>query len=190
MQPAVFMDRDGTLNEDPGFVHRPENLELKPGVPEGLHLLAETDVALVVVTNQSGIARNKFAATDMHRFHDALEERLGELDLELDGIYWCPHYPDEGESSPSCGCRKPQPGMLHEAAEDLDLALERSFMIGDRITDVHAGQAVGCTSVLVTDEPEPSVGEPDYLATTFLEAARFVRRRIRARSDIRVQTET
>ena len=144
---AVFLDRDGTLNAERNYLYRIEDWEWLPGVPESLGSLARAGFKLVVVTNQSGIARGYYTETDVIKLHEWVDDDLyRRTGVRFDGFYICPHHPAYGAK---CTCRKPDPGMLQSAAEDLNIELTRSWMIGDKLSDVQAGQAAGCRSLLV-----------------------------------------
>jgi D,D-heptose 1,7-bisphosphate phosphatase len=140
--PAVFLDRDGTLMEDTGYVADPAHVAILPGVREALRRLKAADFKLVVITNQSGIGRGYFTVAEYEAVHAQLVALLGEG--IFDGVYFCPEHPDVATPR-----RKPGPGMLQEAARDLDLDLARSWMIGDRESDLGAGLAAGARSILV-----------------------------------------
>ena len=142
---AAFLDRDGVINADRGYLYRPEDFEVLPGVLPALRLLAEQDYALVMVTNQSGIARGLYAESDYERLCDHLRELFATEGIEFDAIYHCPHHPDApvARYRIACDCRKPSPGLLRRAAEDLDLDLPGSLMVGDKPSDVAAGRAAG-----------------------------------------------
>lgn len=134
----VFLDRDGTLVRDPGYVHRIEDYALLPGVVTGLRRLVAAGFGLAIVTNQSGIGRGLFAAADFERFQDHLLRDLTRRGVPVAGSYHCPHVPDAG-----CPCRKPAPGMLLRAREELGADLARSWLIGDGEADVGAARAAG-----------------------------------------------
>src|SRR5207248_4133814 len=150
------------------------------GVAEGLRLLQALGYRLVIVTNQSGIARGKYTEADMHRFNGHLLEQLRLEGVKIVGLYYCPYHPD-GQGGYRCDSelRKPAPGMLLQAARELDLDLSRSFAIGDKKSDVLAGQAAGCRTFLVQtglagqEEPELVV-QPDWVVPDVLEAARII----------------
>jgi histidinol-phosphate phosphatase family protein len=144
---AVFLDRDGTLIEDPGYLSRPEGVRVLPGVPAALRRLRAAGCLLVLVSNQSGIGRGYYAEEDYARVHAATEAALG---FRFDGERHCPHHPDS-----KCSCRKPAPGMLLSAARKLSIDLRRSFVVGDRESDVLAGRAAGCRAVLIGPGPAP-----------------------------------
>ena len=151
LRPAVFLDRDGTVNVEVHHLSQPEKLELLPTVGETVSLLNSRGIAVVVVTNQSGVARGYFPEHRLVAIHDRMSQMLSTLNAKLDGIYYCPHHPTEGlgKYRVVCDCRKPLPGMLTRAASDLNLDLNRSLMIGDRESDLQAGANAGCQTALV-----------------------------------------
>lgn len=153
-QRAIFLDRDGTLNLDTGYVHRPEDWHWLPGVPYALARFRAQGWLLLVVSNQSGIARGYFDEATLHRLHTWVDARLARLGAGVDGWYHCPHLP---EISGPCACRKPKPGLLLRAAADWGVDLAASWMIGDRPRDVMAGHAAGCRSILL----RPQSAAPD-----------------------------
>ncbi len=148
---AVFLDRDGTLNVEKNYLIHPQDFEFIPGVPAALKKLQDAGFLLVVVTNQSGIARGYFTVSQLNNLHRFMEEALATYDVTLDGIYFCPHHPIEGKNRycRPCNCRKGKPGMLLQAAADLKIDLSQSIMIGDSCTDMEAGAAVGCRCYFV-----------------------------------------
>lgn len=143
MRKAVFLDRDGTLIEDRDYLRDPAAVRLLPGVVPALTRLKAQGWALVVVTNQSGVARGLMSAADVAAVNAVLVRALPEA-AALDGIYVCPHGPEEG-----CACRKPRPGMLERASRELGIAPERSWIVGDKADDLRAGRAFGCRGILV-----------------------------------------
>lgn len=156
-QKAVFLDRDGTLNDDPGYIDRPEKIVLFPSAANAIRRLNEAGRKVVVVTNQSGVGRGLFEETTLHGIHAHLVRLVEAAGGAIDAIYYCPHYPIGGETeshgeSPyrrDCDCRKPKPGMLLRAARDLNLDLESSVVIGDRYLDIEMAHAVGARGILV-----------------------------------------
>ncbi len=170
---AVFVDRDGTLNEDPGYVHRPEDLVLRPGVLEGLKLLAGRSLPLIVVTNQGGIGLGRYTEDEMREFNAALERTVRPHGIGFTGFYWCPHHPHatRPELRGPCACRKPEPGLLLRAAAERGLDLAASWMLGDQERDVEAGQRAGCRTVLIGGTTHTRA---DFVASDFLAAARVV----------------
>lgn len=145
MKRAVFLDRDGTLLDELGFLRRPEDLRLLPGAAEGVRLINQAGWSAVLVTNQSGIARGLFGEPELAAVHARLRAELAAHGAHLDGLFHCPHHPDEGVGAlrRSCTCRKPAPGMLLEAAERLGLALAASWTVGDSQRDLEAGRRAG-----------------------------------------------
>ena len=152
---AVFLDRDGTLNVERGYLSRPEQLELLPGVPRALLRLREAGFLLIVVTNQSIIARGLASEAQIDKVNRRLEDELEKSGASLDAIYVCPHHPSPGSQRPRadltivCDCRKPEPGLLTRACKDFDIDLSRSWMIGDHTRDIETARRAGLRSVLV-----------------------------------------
>lgn len=150
-RPAVFLDRDGTLNVEVDYLADPARFELLPGAAEGLARLAAAGFALVVVTNQSGVARGLLDEDVLARIHDRMGAELAARGVTLDLVLHCPHHPTEGSGAhrADCSCRKPRPGMLLEAAGRLGLDLDASWCIGDSLRDLEAAAAVGARGILV-----------------------------------------
>ena len=150
-QAAVFLDRDGTINEEVGYLDRLEKLKLIPGAAKAIRLINASGMKAVVVTNQSGVARGIFDEVVVGAVHARLRELLLMEGGFLDGIYFCPHHPTEGREQYllSCDCRKPAPGMLLQAAAELNLDPAGSYMVGDTLKDIEAGARVGVRGVLV-----------------------------------------
>lgn len=148
---AVFLDRDGTINVEKKYLHRVEDFEFIPGAPEAIRLLKNAGFLVIVVTNQSGVARGYYDLRDVDRLHEHIQEQLAAHGTAIDGFYVCPHHATEGVGAyqVDCECRKGAPGMLLEAAADCGIDLRRSFMIGDKLADIEAGHAAGCRSYLV-----------------------------------------
>jgi len=180
-RPAIFLDRDGTLIEDVGYPHRPADLRLLAGVVPALQELQALGFVFVVVTNQSGIARGYFDEDQMHAFHALLGERLEAAGVRIEAFYDCPFHPEASVAAYRCDSplRKPKPGMLLLAAEERSLDLANSYVIGDKKSDVLAGQAATCRSILVqtgkagTGEPELAA-QPDFVATDLATAAEWI----------------
>ena len=151
MNRAVFLDRDGTLNREVNYLADPAQLELLPGVAEGLSRLARAQWLLCVVTNQSGVARGLVSEEALDAIHGRLREMLASEGAHLDWIGHCPHHPEHGppDLRRACDCRKPEPGLLLRAAAELDIDLTRSWMVGDSARDLEAGRSAGCRSILV-----------------------------------------
>ena len=169
---AVFFDRDGTIARDVHYCRRVEDFEILPSVPQAIRLLNQHGFKVVVVTNQSGVARGYFTETTLLQIHQHMKEELAKYDARVDAVYYCPHHPDDG-----CECRKPKPGLLMKAAQDLGIDLGRSFVIGDSEIDVKAGKAVGCQTVLVTDGTNMGneiTEPPDHIADSMLQAVQWI----------------
>jgi D-glycero-D-manno-heptose 1,7-bisphosphate phosphatase len=151
LKPAVFLDRDGVVIEDTHYVRTIDQVHLVPGSAEAIAELNRAGWPVVIVTNQAGIARGLFSIETMKKIHEHVAELLHGHGARIDGFYFCPHHP-EGEVPEyrrECVCRKPKSGMLLQAAQELNLDLARSWLIGDRVTDLEAGSTVGCRTVLV-----------------------------------------
>lgn len=183
--PAVFIDRDGTLNEEVGYVNHPRRLRLLPRSAEAIRRLNRSGLKAVMVTNQSGVARGYFSEEVLHAVNEALVSQLKAEGAYLDGLYVCVHHPTEGEPPyrARCDCRKPEPGLLHRAAADLGLDLSRSWVVGDKISDVVTGRRVGASPILVLTgyglgewEYRRSrwPTEPDHVAGDLLEAVEWI----------------
>lgn len=173
---AVFIDRDGTINVNYGYINNPNDFKMYPGVAKGIKLLQENGFKIIVITNQSGIARGYFSEKSLEEIHEKMKKELSKEDAGVDAIYHCPHHPDE-----KCNCRKPNPGMLEKAIKDFDIDIENSFIIGDRMLDVEAGRNVGCKTVLVPEdkelvkkEREESDVKPDYICDDFYSGVKWI----------------
>ena len=169
LRPAAFLDRDGVINVDRGYVFRRGDFEFVPGVLEGARRLSELGYALVVVTNQSGIGRGLYTEDDFHGLTRWMAESFAAAGAPIAGVYFCPHHPTEasGAFRRDCECRKPAPGMLTRAAQELALDLPASVMFGDRASDLQAAAAAGVARriLLATDGRGEPVPVPDGLAT-------------------------
>lgn len=188
MHKAVFVDRDGTINRDVPYCSRPEDFELLPTVAEGIRLLNEHGFKVVVVTNQSGIARGYFTEAMLHKIHRKMLADLAVEGAVIDAIYYCPHHPDDG-----CECRKPGTGLFHRAEAALDIDLAGSYVIGDRLLDVVAAREINCKVALVPgSEPEITLVREgghtgaDFIGTDFYSAAAW----IAASADILVKRDS
>ena len=154
-QKAIFLDRDGTINKYVGFLRDIDDFELLPGVSDAIKKINDSGYLAIVVTNQPVVARGEVSIDELTRIHNKMETLLGKEGAYLDGIYYCPHHPDKGyegerlEYKIECDCRKPKPGMLVAAANDFNIDLSRSWMIGDGEIDILAGKAAGCHTALI-----------------------------------------
>ena len=184
-RPAVFIDRDGTLTEEVGYVNHPSRLRLLPRSAEAIRRLNGAGVAAVVVTNQAGIARGYFSDEVLRATNDALVAQLEDAGAHLEGIYVCPHHPTEGVPPyrAACDCRKPAPGLLQRAAAELDLDLAASTMVGDKASDLVPARSVGAAAVLVLtgyglgewEYRRKDLGvAPDHVAGDLLDAVEWV----------------
>jgi heptosyltransferase II len=175
---TVFLDRDGTLNRDTGYIKAPDELTLLPGVGAALARLKQAGARLVVVTNQSGLGRGYFGGKDLEAIHAKLRMLLaGEL-VTLDGIYFCPHHPDD-----RCNCRKPAPGMIYRAVAELRIDLDRAYVIGDSARDIELAKQVGARGLLVLTGPsgKETLADltrrqlmPDYVAEALPQAVEWI----------------
>jgi len=185
MNRAVFLDRDGTVIEEVGYLSDLKQLRLIPGAAASIKRLNEAGLRVVLVTNQSGVARGYFTEAFVRETHELLVKLLGLEGARLDGIYYCPHHPKAGNPlyAAACDCRKPGTGMLEQAARELDIDVKGSFVVGDKWSDVELGQRAGAHSILVTTgyttgdpgnaRPE-HLGDPDFIAATMTEAADWI----------------
>jgi D-glycero-D-manno-heptose 1,7-bisphosphate phosphatase len=169
-RPALFLDRDGTLIDDVGYPKDPLLVHVIDGAAEALAEL-QRDFALVVISNQSGIARGLVTSAQAKAVHDRFVRLFADAGVTFAGVYYCPHAPDDG-----CRCRKPAPGLLLDAARELDLDLTRSIMIGDKTSDLEAGRAAGCARV-VRFGPEVDVAEATARCDDWEAVARCVTKR-------------
>ena len=161
---AVFLDRDGTLIEERGYLERLEHLDLFPWTGDALRLLRRAGYATVVITNQSGIARGLINEEFLNHLHETIDARLASSGGGIDRYYYCPHFAESTieRYRQQCGCRKPAPGMIEQACREMDLDPSRSVMVGDRWLDVACGRAAGTRTVLVRSGPDRSEA-PDGL---------------------------
>ena len=198
---AIFLDRDGTLIHDPGYLNHPDQVQVIDGVAEALKEFQLLGYKRVVVSNQSGVARGVVSIEMLERIHDRLRELLAVKGASVDAIYYCPHHPDGTipEYRKDSDWRKPKPGMLLAAAQEMDIDLSRSWMIGDNERDVEAGRSAGCKTILigstasgnvVASETRPSAdsekSKPDYVAVNIKEAVNIVKRHRRTLPDRRI----
>jgi D-glycero-D-manno-heptose 1,7-bisphosphate phosphatase len=181
--PAVFLDRDGTLIEDFGYLDRVGRVSIYPWTVDALRVLRRAGFSLVVVTNQSGVARGKFPESVVAEVHRHLEEAFARGGVSIDGYYYCPHYVQSRleQYRLDCDCRKPRPGLVERAARELDLDIARSYVIGDHWSDVGLANAVGARGILVrtgsgasqAERPEDGV-RADVVVAHLMEAATWI----------------
>jgi D-glycero-D-manno-heptose 1,7-bisphosphate phosphatase len=184
-RPAVFLDRDGTIIEDVGFLRDLSQIDLLPWSAPAIRQLNDAGFAVVVVTNQSGIARGYFDESHVRATHETLDATLQALGARIDAYYYCPHHPASTDAryGGDCDCRKPAPGLLRRAAADLGIDLSRSWMVGDWWRDVQAGAAAGTRTILIrtgrseTHRPAPpDAPQPDAILNDLMEAAGWILR--------------
>ena len=148
---AVFLDRDGTINVEKNYLYKIADFEFIPGAQDAIKMLKAAGYLVIVVSNQAGIARGYFDESDVEQLHQHMQAELAAYGTSIDAFYFCPHHPDEGLGAykVQCECRKGKPGMLLQAALEHDLDLQHSFMVGDKLADIVAGERAGCKSILV-----------------------------------------
>lgn len=177
----MFLDKDGTLIEDVPYNVRPEQIRLTPHAGEGLRMLQDAGYRLIVVSNQSGVARGYFKERDLQAVEARVRAALIDEGVHLDGWYYCPHHPEGSVAkyAVNCGCRKPDPGLILRAASDHVIARRDSWVVGDILDDVEAGRRAGCRTVLIDNgnetvwKPGP-FREPHYRVSHLLGAARAI----------------
>jgi len=174
---AVFLDRDGVINEEVNYLCRPEDFRLLPRAAAAIRLLRKHGWRVIVVTNQSGVARGYYSEADVAAIHERMRRDLSRAKTQVDGIYFCPHHPDDG-----CDCRKPGTLLFQRAAADFGLDLTASYYVGDKLTDLLPGQALGGHTILVLTgygQQERLVAEQqgleaDYVAADLYSAAQWI----------------
>lgn len=177
---AVFIDKDGTLVHDVPYNVDPARVDLRADAGPALRALQEAGYALILVTNQAGVALGRFPESALPPLWQTISTRLAEEGVRLDGVYYCPHHPDGvGEYGQRCACRKPRAGLLHRAAAAHGLDLTRSWMVGDILDDVEAGHRAGCRCVLLDVQSETEwqltpLRTPDYVAPDLTAASRHI----------------
>jgi len=176
---AVFLDRDGTINEEVGYLSRLEQIKLFPATFEAIRMINESGMKVVVVTNQSGVAKGFFDEYFVNAVHARINEMLRKRGAFIDRFYYCPHHPTEGNGAykTDCGCRKPKPGMFLKAAEEMDIDLSRSYMIGDMPKDIQAAGEAGVKGILVRTGYGKDIietGKTVYIARDILDAVTWI----------------
>lgn len=173
MNKAIILDRDGVINQDPGYVHKVEDLKFFPDVFKALNLLKK-NFKFIIITNQSGIGRGYYTEQDFHKFNKKLVEELKKENIVIEKTYYCPHAPEE-----KCDCRKPNPTFIKQAEKEFNIDLKNSFVIGDHPRDITLGKNAGCKAIyLLTGHGEKHKQEltqkPDFTANNLLEAAQWI----------------
>jgi D-glycero-D-manno-heptose 1,7-bisphosphate phosphatase len=173
MNKAAFLDRDGVINRkaetEDEYITRWEEMHILPGVVEAIALLNRSGFRVIVVTNQRCVAKGFLTSNELESVHRRMCQELAAMGAVIDEVYYCPH-----EEQPPCGCRKPEPGMLLEAANEYEVDLTSSWMIGDSEKDVEAGKSAGCRTARILRSHACSSGKPDVLATSLLEAVQQI----------------
>ena len=178
MNRAVFLDRDGVITQDPPhYAHRLEQLVLIAGSAEAIRILNNNNFRVIVVSNQSGVARGYYLEDDVNIFNDGMKQLLAKENAYVDTIYYCPHHPDAKVEryKIQCDCRKPKPGMLIRAIKEFNIDIKSSVLVGDKWSDIETGHAAGCKSVLVltghgAQENATKLGKADYIAKDLYDA--------------------
>ncbi len=184
-QRAVFIDRDGTISEEVGYINHPSRFRVFPYSAPAIKLLNDAGWLAVVITNQAGVARGYFSESMIQLVHENLQLELASLDARLDAIYYCAHHPSVGEPPyrVDCDCRKPKPGLVHRAAEEMNIDLSASWMIGDRYGDIEMARNAGVRSALVLSgygrgewehQRKDWKQQPDLIAENLLEAVAMI----------------
>ncbi len=194
---AIFLDRDNTLIEDTGYINSPEQVKLLDGVAEALIKLKALGYKLIVVTNQSAVARGIVTEKVLGAIHNRLKQLLAEKNAFLDRIYYCPYHPDGvvAKYRKESDCRKPNPGMLLSAAEEMDIDLGQSWCVGNSISDVEAGLRAGCKTILIDlpshqQQLEPGQPRPDYKAVNIKETVNIIKKHHRSSVGAEAQTRS
>jgi D-glycero-D-manno-heptose 1,7-bisphosphate phosphatase len=183
---AVFLDRDGTINEEMGYINHPNRFIIFPFVAESIKIFNKLGLKVVVVTNQSGVARGYFKESLVVELHETLQKKMQEQGAQIDAIYYCPHHPKEGRGKykSECNCRKPKPGMVLKAVDEYEIDLQKSFMIGDRYKDIRFARNLNMKSCLVltgyglgeyTFDKETWKYQPDFVGENILNVAHQIK---------------
>jgi len=184
-KPAIFIDRDGTINEQMGYINHSSRFVMLPGVPEAFRLLNEAGFLAIIVSNQSGVARGYFPMELIKKIHSMMKEHISRQGGYIDGIYFCPHYPGGSvqEYAVECDCRKPRTGLIDRACRDFEIDLTRSYMTGDHYTDMELADRANIKGILVRTGYGAGVVEynlagmankPCYIADDLLDAVRWI----------------
>jgi D-glycero-D-manno-heptose 1,7-bisphosphate phosphatase len=178
---AVFLDKDGTLIENVPYNVNPDRIRFYPDTLEALHALHEAGFLLVIVSNQAGVARGHFDESKLIHVQEHMRTAMENVGAPLAGFYYCPHHPDASvpKYAVACKCRKPNPGMLLKAAQELDIDLKHSWMVGDILNDIEAGNRSGCATIMIDNGNETEwflsdERQPDFIVTNMKEAAQAI----------------
>lgn len=174
---VVFLDRDGTINEDVPYLADEKKFKFLPGVVKGLRILKDKGFLVFVISNQSGVGRGYIPLENLKKIHKTMEEEMKANDVTVDGVFYCPHLPED-----KCDCRKPETKLFRRAIEGIDTDIKNSYVIGDKISDMEAGKSLGCKTILVlTGEGEDSrkkveagLVKLDLIADNFMEAVNWI----------------
>jgi len=191
---AVFLDRDGVITKEPPYyAHKIDQLELIPKSAEAIRLLNKNGFKVIIISNQSGVARGYYQEKDIQIYNNEMKRQLEEKGARIDAIYYCPHHPEATikEYKIDCDCRKPKPGMLRQAEKDLNLDLKRSFLVGDKMSDIEAGYRAGCKTILVLtgqgDGELKKIPEMDiklnYISNDLFAAIQIIKRNNKSKED-------
>jgi D-glycero-D-manno-heptose 1,7-bisphosphate phosphatase len=183
---AVFIDRDGTLNVEKDYVYKIEDFEFIDGAKEAVRILNENFFKVVVISNQSGIARGYYTPNDVHLLHDYIQRELRKEKAHIDAFFYCPHHPDGtiDEFRKACDCRKPNPGMILQAEQKLNIDLQSSFVIGDNFSDIKIKEKIPVKAILVKtghgnkalEELQNETIKPDRIEANLLDAVKYIMR--------------
>jgi len=181
MERAIFLDRDGTIVEDVGYLGECDKIKFLPKVGEAIKLLNENGFKVIIITNQAGVARGYFTEETVKEVNRHIKESLAKERAFIDMIYYCPHHVEGiiGKYKEECYCRKPNPGMIEKAVSEFGIDLTDSFTIGDKISDIEAGRRAGCKTILLADEDPPRNERedalmPDHIVPGLYEAAKWL----------------
>ncbi|MCK4665471.1 D-glycero-beta-D-manno-heptose 1,7-bisphosphate 7-phosphatase [Candidatus Dependentiae bacterium] len=186
-RPAIFLDRDGTINEERGYINHPTRLILQPGAIEAVKLINDMGFLAIIITNQAGIARGYYTLDTLNKIHNKLIGEMKDGGAKIDALYFCPHHPDGviEKYAIRCECRKPKPGMINKALEEFQIDMDNSFMIGDRYKDVLFGNKLNLKTILVLtgygigeweNDREKWELSPDYVARDILDAVHWIKK--------------
>lgn len=179
MNKAVFVDRDGTIIAEKGYLADPAGVEILLYALEGIKFLKEAGFKIIVITNQSGVGRGYFTLKELKRVNNYVSKIFKENNAKIDGFYFCPHTPKD-----NCGCRKPKPGMIKRAQKDFDIDLKKSYVIGDSLKDIQLGQSNEMPAILIMTgygEKTKKLIKPDFIAKNLFEAANWILRKSKSK---------